>query len=60
MQARGLQGTIRFYGTPAEEGGGGKIYMLHAGLMKDVDAMLEWHPPQRKTGGGRIGKTSHR
>jgi aminobenzoyl-glutamate utilization protein B len=59
MQARGLQGTIRFYGTPAEEGGG-KIYMLHASLMKDVDAMLEWHPPQRKTGGGRIGKTSHR
>src|SRR5439155_20334237 len=27
MQARGLKGTIRYYGTPAEEGGGGKIYM---------------------------------
>ncbi|HXK04230.1 MAG TPA: amidohydrolase [Verrucomicrobiae bacterium] len=44
MQARGLKGTIRYYGTPAEEGGGGKIYMIHAGLMKDVDAMLAWHP----------------
>ncbi len=44
MQARGIKGTIRYYGTPAEEGGGGKIYMIHAGLMKDVDAMLEWHP----------------
>jgi aminobenzoyl-glutamate utilization protein B len=44
MQARGLRGTIRFYGTPAEEGGGGKIYMLHAGLFKDVDAVLAWHP----------------
>ena len=26
----GLKGTMRYYGTPAEEGGGGKIYMLHA------------------------------
>ena len=44
MQARGLKGTIRYYGTPAEEGGGGKIYMLHAGLFADVDAVLAWHP----------------
>jgi aminobenzoyl-glutamate utilization protein B len=44
MQARGLKGTIRFYGTPAEEGGGGKIYMLHAGLFRDVDLALTWHP----------------
>jgi aminobenzoyl-glutamate utilization protein B len=44
MQARGLKGTIRYYGTPAEEGGGGKIYMLHAGLFADVDAVLGWHP----------------
>jgi len=44
MQARGLKGTIRYYGTPAEEGGGGKIYMIHAGLFRDVDAVLTWHP----------------
>lgn len=44
MQARGLKGTIRYYGTPAEEGGGGKIYMFHAGLFGDVDAVLAWHP----------------
>jgi aminobenzoyl-glutamate utilization protein B len=44
MLARGLKGTIRYYGTPAEEGGGGKIYMLHAGLFRDVDAVLAWHP----------------
>jgi aminobenzoyl-glutamate utilization protein B len=44
MQARGIKGTIRYYGTPAEEGGGGKIYMLHAGLFADVDAVLAWHP----------------
>ncbi len=44
MKARGLKGTIRFYGTPAEEGGGGKIYMFHAGLFRDVDVVLSWHP----------------
>ncbi len=44
MAARHLSGTIRYYGTPAEEGGGGKIYMIHAGLFRDVDAVLAWHP----------------
>ena len=44
MAARGLKGTIRYYGTPAEEGGGGKIYMIHAGLFRDVDTVLTWHP----------------
>lgn len=44
MQAAGIKGTIRFYGTPAEEGGGGKIFMLRAGLFKDVDTVFAWHP----------------
>jgi len=44
IEARRLKGTIRYYGTPAEEGGGGKIYMIHAGLFRDVDAVLAWHP----------------
>ncbi len=44
MQTRGLKGTVRFYGAPAEEGGGGKIYMLHAGLFRDADVALTWHP----------------
>ena len=37
-------GTVRVYGTPAEEGGGGKVYMVRAGLFDDVDAVLHWHP----------------
>lgn len=37
-------GTIRFFGTPAEEGGGGKTYMVKAGLFDNVDAVLHWHP----------------
>lgn len=39
-----LQGTIKFFGTPAEEAVGGKIYMLRDGVFKDVDVMLAWHP----------------
>jgi len=44
MAAKKITGTIRFYGTPAEEGGGGKVYMARAGVFKDVDTVLSWHP----------------
>lgn len=44
IQARKLKGTIRFYGTPAEESVGGKAYMVRDGLFKDVDVALAWHP----------------
>ncbi len=37
-------GTVRVYGTPAEEGGAGKVYMVRAGLFDDVDVVLHWHP----------------
>jgi aminobenzoyl-glutamate utilization protein B len=39
-----LKGTIRFYGTPAEEAVGGKVYMARDGLFKDLDVCLAWHP----------------
>jgi len=44
LQEAGIKGQIRVYGTPAEEGGGGKVYMVRAGLFKDVDVTLYWHP----------------
>jgi aminobenzoyl-glutamate utilization protein B len=39
-----IKGTIRFYGTPAEESVGGKIYMARDGAFNDVDVCLDWHP----------------
>jgi aminobenzoyl-glutamate utilization protein B len=39
-----LQGTIKFFGTPAEEAVGGKTYMARDGVFNDVDAMFAWHP----------------
>ncbi|HTE34564.1 MAG TPA: amidohydrolase, partial [Chryseolinea sp.] len=44
IQQGKLKGTVRFYGTPAEEAVGGKIYMAREGLFSDVDVCLDWHP----------------
>jgi len=44
LESTKTPGTIRLYGTPAEEGGGGKVFMVRAGLFSDVDAVLTWHP----------------
>ena len=49
MKANNIKGTIRFYGTPAEEGGSGKVYMVRAGLFNDVDVVLHWHPGAANT-----------
>lgn len=47
LQATGRQGRVRVYGTPAEEGGSGKVYMVREGLFSDADVALHWHPSDR-------------
>ena len=37
-------GTIKFFGTPAEEKFFGKLWMARAGLFDDLDVCLDWHP----------------
>lgn len=44
MEEHDLPGTVRVYGTPAEEHGIGKVWMVRDGLFDDVDACLSWHP----------------
>ena len=44
MEAGDIQGTLRYYGTPAEESIGGKTYMAREGLFDDLDVVLSWHP----------------
>jgi aminobenzoyl-glutamate utilization protein B len=44
MERNHVAGTLRYYGTPAEEGGDGKVYMIRAGLFRDLDVILHWHP----------------
>jgi aminobenzoyl-glutamate utilization protein B len=47
LQRTGTRGTVRVYGTPAEEGGAGKVYMVREGLFRDVDVVLHWHAADR-------------
>lgn len=44
IESKQFTGTIKVYGTPAEEGGSGKVYMVREGLFNDVDAVIHWHP----------------
>lgn len=44
LRSSGVQARIKLFGTPAEEGGSGKVYMARAGLFDDVDIMIHWHP----------------
>lgn len=44
MDKHQIQGTIRLYGTPAEETVIGKVYMTLAGVFDDLDICLHWHP----------------
>ncbi|WP_353267059.1 amidohydrolase [Gemmatimonas sp.] len=44
MIANNVKGTLRMIGTPAEEGGSGKVYMVRDGVFNDVDAVIAWHP----------------
>jgi len=39
-----LEGTVRFYGCPAEEKFFGKLWMIRAGVFDDVDVVMDWHP----------------
>lgn len=53
IQAGKLAGTVRYYGCPAEEGGSAKAFLVRAGLFRDVDAVLHWHPGSSNQAGDR-------
>ena len=44
LEQNHMSGTIRYYGTPAEEGGGGKVFMVLDHQFDDLDACFVWHP----------------
>ena len=44
LEKHGIPGTIRLYGTPAEETVIGKVYMTLDGQFDDLDVCLHWHP----------------
>lgn len=44
MEAEGLTGTVKLFGTPAEETVVGKVYMARDGVFEGLDAVIDWHP----------------
>jgi aminobenzoyl-glutamate utilization protein B len=56
MAANNLPGTVRLYGTPAEETVDAKTFMLRAGLFDDVDVVLSWHASDRTGANYRYSK----
>lgn len=49
LESEGLEGTVKFFGTPAEENYGGKVFMVREGLFDDVDVCLSHHPSSVNT-----------
>ncbi|HSG90943.1 MAG TPA: amidohydrolase [Pseudomonadales bacterium] len=58
LEATGTPGTVRFYGTPAEEGGAGKVYMVRGGLFDGVDVALHWHAGDRNAADARTSNAN--
>jgi aminobenzoyl-glutamate utilization protein B len=39
-----IKGTLKFFGTPAEEKYFGKLYLAREGAFEGIDVCLDWHP----------------
>jgi aminobenzoyl-glutamate utilization protein B len=44
LAEQGIEGRVRYYGCPAEEGGAAKTFMVRDGAFDDVDIAISWHP----------------
>jgi aminobenzoyl-glutamate utilization protein B len=44
MEANDMAGTVKLFGSPAEETLVGKVYMANAGVFDGIDITIDWHP----------------
>lgn len=44
LEENNINGTVKFYGCPAEEGGSGKTFLVREGVFDGLDIALTWHP----------------
>ncbi|MCW4048764.1 MAG: M20 family metallopeptidase [Candidatus Bathyarchaeota archaeon] len=51
MDEAGYQGTVKFFGCPAEEMLSGKVWMVREGVFDGVDAVLSHHPSSMNVAG---------
>tara|TARA_B110000444_G_C18796527_1_gene575195 strand:+ start:114 stop:1547 length:1434 start_codon:yes stop_codon:yes gene_type:complete len=42
-----LKGTVKYFGTPAEEKFFGKLWMIRDGVFDNVDVVMDWHPADK-------------
>ncbi len=56
MEKRNISGTIKLFGTPAEETVVGKVYMAKAGVFDGLDAVIDWHPGTETAVRNRAGQ----
>ena len=38
------KGSVTLFGCPAEEGGGGKVFMARDGIFDGIESIVSWHP----------------
>jgi aminobenzoyl-glutamate utilization protein B len=56
MEAHGLSGTVKLFGSPAEETVVGEVYIAKAGIFDGLDAVLDWHPSLETKVGNQSGQ----
>jgi aminobenzoyl-glutamate utilization protein B len=56
MDANGIPGTVKLFGTPAEETLVGKVYMANAGVFDGIDVTLDWHPENKTSVANSAGQ----
>lgn len=44
LEENQLEGTVKYFGCPGEEGGSGKTFMVREGVFDDLDIAITWHP----------------
>ncbi len=49
MEKHNIKGTIKFYGTPGEEAGDAKVFMVRDGVWDDCDIAISWHPGDKNS-----------
>ncbi|KAL1747608.1 hypothetical protein HDZ31DRAFT_61085 [Schizophyllum fasciatum] len=60
LQAHRLPGKVVLLGTPAEEGGGGKVLLLERGAYEGMDACIMSHPTVGPPYTGNLGSSNAR
>lgn len=49
LESKNIEGTVVYYGCPAEETLIGKVFMARDGLFNNLDAAITWHPTDLNT-----------